>query len=122
MFQMQITGYMFKNAEYRMSFTRSLKGYPRLPPTAKVSDGNTTMTLSAPPSSSTRPISIASSSPSAGGEVHVDGTITVRGPNGNTIQVPAKDVTDALLEEVEALRNELVLVRQAREAELRGNM
>lgn len=24
--QMQITGYMFKNAEYRMSFVRSLKG------------------------------------------------------------------------------------------------
>ena len=26
MFQMQMTGYMFKNAEYRMSLTRSLKG------------------------------------------------------------------------------------------------
>lgn len=26
LFQMQVTGYMFKNAEYRMSFTRSLKG------------------------------------------------------------------------------------------------
>lgn len=27
LYQMQITGYMFKNAEYRMSFTRSLKGW-----------------------------------------------------------------------------------------------
>jgi hypothetical protein len=26
LYQMQITGYMFKNAEYRMSFTRELKG------------------------------------------------------------------------------------------------
>lgn len=26
LFQMQITGYMLKNAEYRMSLTRSLKG------------------------------------------------------------------------------------------------
>lgn len=26
LFQMQITGYMFKNAEFRMSFTKSLKG------------------------------------------------------------------------------------------------
>jgi hypothetical protein len=26
LYQMQITGYMFKNAEYRMSMTRSLKG------------------------------------------------------------------------------------------------
>jgi hypothetical protein len=25
-YQMQITGYMFKNAEYRMSLTKSLKG------------------------------------------------------------------------------------------------
>lgn len=34
MFQMQITGYMFKNAEYRMSLTKSLKGesvYGRMP-------------------------------------------------------------------------------------------
>lgn len=122
MFQMQITGYMFKNAEYRMSFTRSLKGYPKLPPTAKVSDGNTTMTLSAPPSSAASTLSIASSIPSGGSEVSVEGTITVRGPNGESIQVPAKDVTDALLKEVEDLRNELVLVRQAKEAELRGNM
>ncbi len=26
LFQMQVTGYMFKNAEYSMTFTRSLKG------------------------------------------------------------------------------------------------
>jgi hypothetical protein len=26
LFQMQLTGYMFKNAEYRMSFTKALKG------------------------------------------------------------------------------------------------
>lgn len=32
MFQMQMTGYMFKNAEYRMSFTRSLKGLPKQVP------------------------------------------------------------------------------------------
>jgi hypothetical protein len=28
---MQMTGYMFKSAEYRMNFIRSLKGFPRLP-------------------------------------------------------------------------------------------
>jgi len=46
LFQMQLTGYMFKNAEYRMSLTRSLKGFPRLPAPATISDGNTTVYLS----------------------------------------------------------------------------
>ena len=36
MFQMQMTGYMFKNAEYRMSFTKSLKGLPRQIPPKKL--------------------------------------------------------------------------------------
>ena len=43
---MQLTGYMFKNAEYRMSLTRSLKGYPRLPAPATLAVGNNTITLS----------------------------------------------------------------------------
>ena len=29
LYQMQITGYMFKNAEYQMSMTKMLKGLPR---------------------------------------------------------------------------------------------
>jgi hypothetical protein len=40
MFQMQITGYMFKNAEYRMSLTRMLKGLPKLPSATVISQGN----------------------------------------------------------------------------------
>jgi len=31
LFQMQVSGYILKNAEYRMTLTRSLKGLPRLP-------------------------------------------------------------------------------------------
>jgi hypothetical protein len=45
LYQMQITGYMFKNAEYRMSLTRSLKGYPKLPPAASINTGNKTLPL-----------------------------------------------------------------------------
>lgn len=45
LFQMQLTGYMFKNAEYRISLTRSLKGYPRLPAPATINTGNTTLYL-----------------------------------------------------------------------------
>jgi hypothetical protein len=40
LFQMQITGYMFKNAEYRMSLTKSLKGLPRLPSPSVMQTGN----------------------------------------------------------------------------------
>jgi len=40
LYQMQITGYMFKNAEYRMSLTRMLKGLPKLPSAAVVNQGN----------------------------------------------------------------------------------
>ena len=29
MFQLQMTGYMFKNAEYRLSLSRSLQDVPR---------------------------------------------------------------------------------------------
>jgi hypothetical protein len=36
--QMQMTGYMFKSAEYRMNFIRSLKGYPRLPAQSIIND------------------------------------------------------------------------------------
>lgn len=42
LFQMQITGYMFKNAEYRMSLTRSLKGLPRVPEETVLKQNNIT--------------------------------------------------------------------------------
>ena len=47
LYQMQMTGYMFKNAEYRMSLTRMLKGLPKLPLPAEVNfnDGNISMSI-----------------------------------------------------------------------------
>lgn len=43
LFQMQITGYMFKNAEYRMSLTKSLRGLPKLPELSSIKQGNFTL-------------------------------------------------------------------------------
>ena len=38
MFQLQMTGYMFKNAEYRLSITESLEGLPQLEPASDDDD------------------------------------------------------------------------------------
>ena len=38
MFQLQMTGYMFKNAEYRLSITESLEGLPQLEPASDDED------------------------------------------------------------------------------------
>ena len=45
LYQMQLTGYMFKNAEYRMSLTKMLKGLPKLPAPAELSNENSTFSL-----------------------------------------------------------------------------
>lgn len=80
LFQMQLTGYMFKNAEYRMSLTRSLKGFPRLPPAAAVSDGNTTLYLQ--------------------DGARAVGTVEVVTQTGETVSVPADSLMQALSKEV----------------------
>jgi hypothetical protein len=70
------------------------------------------------------PLSLSSDSGSVSSTLtpRFEGDVTVRGPQGETITVPVREVTDALLKEVEALRSELVAVRQAKEPDLRGNM
>ena len=49
MFQLQMTGYMFKNAEYRISLSQSLSDVPALPPgvsyTAAAAGGSRTVLL-----------------------------------------------------------------------------
>lgn len=102
-FQMQITGYMFKNAEYRMSLTRSLKGLPRLPSAATVTSGNVTIVPS-------------------DGSVTVSGLVTAVDSLGNPMQVEAADILKALTDEVNSLRTELAVLREQRESELRTNL
>jgi hypothetical protein len=106
LYQMQMTGYMFKNAEYRMSLARSLKGLPRLPAPAAVSQGNVTFN----PASQ------------AGEVVGLSGQVNVRTLAGDVVSVDVNELTGALSKEVADLRAELSLIRDEREAELRSNL
>ena len=101
MFQMEVTGYMLKNAEYRMSLTRSLKGLPKLPPSAKINDGNTTISLS---------------------DAKVEGKVTIQNSQGEKIEMEAAELTASLSKEVDDLRKEMALIRSDRETELRSNL
>lgn len=92
LFQMQITGYMFKNAEYRMSLTQSLKGVPRLP------------------------------SSGTGAPAEIMGTATYRNASGELVTVNVKDLAEALQNEVNELRKELATIKDARESELKANL
>ena len=106
-YQMQLTGYSIKNAEYRMSLTRSLKGLPRLPPPAAIPLNQGNMT-----------IGLARLS-----ETEVSGTATIRDAlTGLDLQVDVSELTGSLSKEIEALRNELAVIRDNRETELRTNL
>eukprot|EP01031_Cornospumella_fuschlensis_P025965 gene25965-31355_t len=106
LYQMQMTGYMFKNAEYRMSLTKSLRGLPKLPPPAKVT-----------PASTSTPISL----PAASLETAL-GEVTVQVPGGERVAVDVQELTGALSNEVAALRKELMLIKSQRENELKSNL
>jgi hypothetical protein len=102
LYQMQMTGYMFKNAEYRMSLTRSLKGLPKLPAAATLNRGNLSMAVSQ--------------------EGILSGDVQVRSSSGDIVTVDVRDLTGALSKEVQELRSELALIRNEREQELRSNL
>ena len=106
LYQMQMTGYMFKNAEYRMSLARSLKGLPRLPAPAAVNQGNITFNPSR----------------QAGEVIGMSGEVQVRTITGDVVTVDVNELTVALSQEVESLRSTLALIRDERESELRANL
>jgi hypothetical protein len=108
LYQMQVTGYMFKNAEYRMSLTRLLKGLPRLPPSSVVSQGNVSL----------NPLAEGTVVSAVGGSQLVD----LRTAGGQTVRVDLAELTSALGQEVLALRKELALLKGQREAELKTNL
>ena len=112
MFQMEVTGYMFKNAEYRMSLTRSLKGLPRLTTGARVSnsEGNTSISLS------------DVGATNSGASTTIEGQVTLRSADGQTIEIPAAQLTASLSAEVDALKKELAIIRNDRESDLRSNL
>eukprot|EP01039_Chlorochromonas_danica_P011208 gene11208-12500_t len=104
LYQMQITGYMFKNAEYRMSLTRTLKGLPKPPPPA---------TLLTEKGES---IDIIQE------EGQVEGEVRFRSSRGDEFSVDVQELTSALSREVTALRKELAAIRSQRENELKANL
>ena len=85
MFQLQMTGYMFKNAEYRLSLSRSLQDVPALMPGEDDS----------------------SSLPPVEGQVKVN-------VMGEEVAIDADAYMAELREEVETLRTELDRVEEAR--------
>eukprot|EP01038_Epipyxis_sp_PR26KG_P009844 gene9844-13242_t len=103
LYQMQITGYMFKNAEYRMSLTRMLKGLPRLPAATQIIKGNVTV------------------NPLAEGNF-MQGEAMITTAKGDTISVNAQELADALSKEVQELRAELAIIKNERENELKSNL
>lgn len=103
LFQMQITGYMFKNAEYRMSLTKSLKGLPKLPTNLMIKQDNVSFVP-------------------ARGDFKTIGDVVVLTASGETVKVDVNELMTALGNEVQALRSELMLIKNQRENELRSNL
>lgn len=103
LYQMQMTGYMFKNAEYRMSLTRSLKGLPKLPAPSEIKKDNVTFV------------------PSSSGNL-MTGDVSIRTSSGDTVTVSVSELTGALSKEVNELRRELALIKTERENELKNNL
>lgn len=81
MFQLQMTGYMFKNAEYRLGLARSLEGVPSLSESADADESAATPTI--------------------------EGKIRVKISEGMEVEVDADAYMAELRSEVEELRAEL---------------
>ncbi len=91
MFQLEMTGYMFRNAEYRLALQKTLlqANAPELP------------SADAEAASSVRP--------------QLKGSITVTLPDGTDVEVDANAYVSELSKEVESLKAEMVSLRQQEE-------
>jgi len=97
MFQLQMTGYMFKNAEYRMSLSKSLTSTKTLP-------------------------GIAASESTSQTSPKVSGTIKVTVAPGMEVEVEADAYMSELREEVNKLKSQLESTREAKETAVRKDM
>jgi len=112
MFQLQMTGYMFKNAEYRLSLSQSLKGV----------DSQPLLNGSGQPSETKIPkvtgkIKVKYSIEKEGGEMEIN-----KERGGMEIEVEAEAYMSELRSEVENLRNELLKTREAKEEAVQKDM
>eukprot|EP00596_Hydrurales_sp_CCMP1899_P010435 CAMPEP_0119037652 /NCGR_PEP_ID=MMETSP1177-20130426/6139_1 /TAXON_ID=2985 /ORGANISM="Ochromonas sp, Strain CCMP1899" /LENGTH=322 /DNA_ID=CAMNT_0006999229 /DNA_START=137 /DNA_END=1105 /DNA_ORIENTATION=+ len=92
--QMQMTGYMFKSAEYRMNFIRSLKGFPRLPNQSIINNP----------------------------EDENSEEVMVYTTTGQLVAVKSTELNQELSQEIIDLRTELALLRKEKEQELQSNL
>ncbi|GMI38477.1 hypothetical protein TrCOL_g5706 [Triparma columacea] len=97
MFQLQMTGYMFKNAEYRMSLSKSLSSTKSLPSSSSDADSDS-------------------------GTPKVSGTIKVTVSPGVDIEVSAEAYMSELRSEVTHLKQQLSLTRTSKEASTQKDM
>lgn len=131
MFQLQMTGYMFKNAEYRMSLSQSLGSQPLLLPsdskkqwrsgvagvkgTIKVRYGSPTA------SSEVKPINATASSNSSA-TATINREVSELEVPGYEVEVDAESYMTELRTEVARLREELEQKKQEREEEIRKDL
>ena len=111
MFQLQMTGYMFKNADYRLSLRQSLTGSMDKAADKKQQQENGEVNLS----------SVGNSAAAA----EVEGKIKVTFKDGSSVEVDADAYMAELRGEVEKLRGNLVAYqdrRDAREAALSADL
>mmetsp|Transcript_41893 Transcript_41893/g.131332 ORF Transcript_41893/g.131332 Transcript_41893/m.131332 type:complete len:225 (-) Transcript_41893:576-1250(-) len=106
MFQLQMTGYMFKNAEYRISLTKSLESIAQLPGAEEDPDMQKALGKDADDDEPEAKLPA------------VDGMISVTLGDGSKVEVEAKAYMSELRREVEELRSTLV----AQEAEKKEAM
>lgn len=96
MFSMQITGYMFRNAEYRKSLAASLEA-----------SGRSSLTMGEPSTAALPPVS---------------GKLRVKVAEGMEAEVDAAAYMAELRREVEGLRTELVQAREKQQTEKGGGL
>uniref|UniRef100_A0A7S2XZ97 Uncharacterized protein n=1 Tax=Fibrocapsa japonica TaxID=94617 RepID=A0A7S2XZ97_9STRA len=100
MFQLQMTGYMFRNAEYRLSLAQSIRGSAGLLPGEAIEEAG--KNVPALP--------------------QIQGTIKLITENGQEIEVDANAYMGELRQEVETLRAELAKIEEAKELETEENL
>jgi len=119
-YQMQMTGYLLKNAEYRVSLTRSLKGLPRLPPSAQIKGVGEAGGAGAEGTNLNLMGGMVNAL--AEGNKYTGNVTLTNVQSGYRQEMNVGELTEALKGEIEALRQELTLIRSEREVQLRDNL
>lgn len=126
MFQLQMTGYMFKNAEYRISLSESLQSQSLLPSDSKKAWRNGVAgvkgTIKVRFESPEEPVEDETANATAAATATLDREVSDLKVPGVEVEVDAASYMTELRTEVARLRNELEKKKQAREEEVRKDL